>query len=157
MLRVPFEQCKTFGMRFHRNDFRVWPEMMAHNGETSDVRADVQDCANVVLTKSVDLILVLKHSISELSTCRFDIKIAAKDLVTSCMLDGTTACKLQSYTDSYIVRPILAGYTLSSRIDSKRANPNRAPGYEPRRLTRCYFLTSTFFLHSEQRSSTTYL
>ena len=79
--RVVLQEFEALRMRFHRDDLGIWPEVMTQYRKTSDVRSDVYNGSNVVGTKIVDLIFVLKDCIGKLGAGRLNVKIAAEDLI----------------------------------------------------------------------------
>ena len=57
--------------------------MMAEHREATDMSANVDDSANVMLSKFMDLIFILEDCVGELHAGRFDEEVAAVNLVAS--------------------------------------------------------------------------
>src|SRR5690606_28151282 len=85
MGRIPLKQLEALRVRLNCHDLRFWPPLVAEDGETANVGADVDDCADIVVPQLTDLVLVLEDRVGVLSAGRLNIEVASERLKTSRM------------------------------------------------------------------------
>ena len=70
-------------MGFDRHDFGIGPIVVGHDSEASHVRTDIDDRSDVMGTKVVDSVLVMKYAVGELNTLGLDVEVVPVDLVAN--------------------------------------------------------------------------
>jgi len=76
-------QLKALRMWLDGHDLGLGPVVVGHNSKAPHVRTDVKNRANVMGTKVIDSVLVMKNAVSELHTLGLDMEVLPIDFVAN--------------------------------------------------------------------------
>ena len=77
------QQLKALRMWLDGHDLGFGPLVAGHHRKAPHVRADVKNSADVMGTKVIDSVVIMKNAVSELNTLGLDMKILPVDLVAN--------------------------------------------------------------------------